>query len=183
MSESDWFFLTLMLALLLVSWRSLACPRSHGFYRLFGFQAIAGLAWLGYPAWADPQVPPLHLLSAVLLLGSLYLVVHGYYLLVKRGGHSELRQDPGNFAFENTARLVDDGLYGYIRHPMYSSLLLLLWGFYLKSPGALTTLLVIAGTLALFKAARAEEAENLRTFGRAYRTYIRRTRMFIPYLF
>jgi protein-S-isoprenylcysteine O-methyltransferase Ste14 len=66
---------------------------------------------------------------------------------------------------------------------MYSSLLLLLWGFYLKSPGALTTLLVIAGTLALFKAARVEEAENLRTFGQAYRAYIRRTRMFIPYLF
>ena len=42
---------------------------------------------------------------------------------------------------------------------------------------------VEATALALFKAARVEEWENLRTFGRAYRAYIRRTRMFIPYLF
>lgn len=183
MSESDWLFLALMLALLFVSRRSLTRPRSHGFYRLFGFEAIAAIAWLAHRGSEQPGVAPLQMLSAFCLLGSLYLVLHGFYLLVRRGGHDQARRDPANFPFENTARLVDRGLYGYIRHPMYASLLFLLWGFYLKAPGALTSLLVVGGSLALFKAARVEEGENLRTFGRAYRAYIRRTRMFIPYLF
>ena len=183
MTVSNGIFLATAAALLLMSWRSLRPPLRHGFYRLFGFQAINALAWLSYPAWRLPTEHPLQLLSGLLLLCSLYLVVHGLYLLVRRGGRNEQRRDPGNFAFENTARLVDEGLYGYIRHPMYASLLFLLWGFYLKAPGIVTTLLVVGGSLALFKAARVEEWENLRTFGRAYRAYIRRTRMFIPYLF
>lgn len=183
MTLSDWIFMTVAIALLLISWRSLLHPRTHGFYRLFGFLAITALGWLSYPLWGRPTEQPLQWLSGVLLLGSLYLVLHGLYLLVRRGGHSAAREEPANFAFENTARLVDDGLYGYIRHPMYASLLFLLWGFYLKAPGALTTVLVVGGSLALFKAARVEEWENIRTFGRAYRAYIRRTRMFIPYLF
>jgi|SRR5690606_9310820 len=182
MPASDAVFLTTALTLLGLSWRSLRHPRTHGFYRLFGFLAITAMGWLSYPAWGQPLARPWSLASSVLMLLSLYLVLHGLYLLVRRGGRRVREDQPANFAFENTARLVEEGLYRYIRHPMYASLLLLLWGFYLKVPGLFSSLLVVLGSLALVKAARVEEWENLRTFGRAYRDYIRRTWMFIPYL-
>ena len=170
-------------ALLLVSRRSLRRPHTHGFYRLFVFQSILALLWLNLPLWTVNPESPLQRLSGVCLGLSLYLLLHSLYLLLRRGGHSKRRRDAANFRFENTARLVDSGLYRYIRHPMYGSLLFLLWGCYLKGPGLAASVLVVLGSWALVRAARTEEGENIRTFGQAYRDYIARTRMFIPYLF
>jgi len=57
--------------------------------------------------------------------------------------------------------LVTEGIYRYIRHPMYSSLLLLAWGVFFKSFSWAALVLVLVATLALFATAKAEEAENL----------------------
>jgi protein-S-isoprenylcysteine O-methyltransferase Ste14 len=38
-------------------------------------------------------------------------------------------------------------------------------------------------TLSLSVTAKIEEAENLRYFGEAYHTYMRQTKMFVPFLF
>ncbi len=65
---------------------------------------------------------------------------------------------------------------------MYSSLLFLSWGALLKSVTVVTLLLTVAATLALVVTARFEEAENLARFGEQYRNYMRRTRLFVPFL-
>lgn len=170
-------------ALLIVSRHCLLRPSSHGFYRLWVFQSILGMLWLSLPHWSANPDSLLQRLSGAMLALSLYLLLHGLYLLLRRGGHSPARRDAANFRFENTARLVDSGLYRYIRHPMYGSLLFLLWGCYLKAPGLASSALVGLGSWALVRAARTEEGENIRVFGQAYRDYITRTRMFVPYLF
>jgi hypothetical protein len=36
--------------------------------------------------------------------------------------------------FEKTTQLVTTGVFKYIRHPLYSSLLLLAWGVFFKHP-------------------------------------------------
>lgn len=78
--------------------------------------------------------------------------------------------------------LVTTGIYRYIRHPMYSSLLFLAWGALLKSvtPGTLT--LTGIATLTLVVTAKVEEAEDLVRFGEEYRNYMLRTRLFVPFL-
>ena len=43
--------------------------------------------------------------------------------------------------------------------------------------------LVLAASFLLWATARAEEAEDVRFFGQVYRDYMKKTRMFIPYLF
>jgi protein-S-isoprenylcysteine O-methyltransferase Ste14 len=65
---------------------------------------------------------------------------------------------------------------------MYSSLLLLAWGIFLKAPSWPGVGLAGAATLLLWRTARVEEAENLRYFGPAYRDYMRRNWMFLPFL-
>ena len=78
--------------------------------------------------------------------------------------------------------LVTTGIYRYIRHPMYSSLLFLAWGALLKSVTEITLTLAGVATLALIVTAKVEETENLDRFGDEYRDYMRRTRLFVPFL-
>jgi len=83
---------------------------------------------------------------------------------------------------EKTSKLVTVGLYRYIRHPMYSSLLFLGWGMYFKSPSWLDLVLVLLCTFFLIATARMEESENIKFFGSEYVDYMKRTRMFIPFV-
>jgi protein-S-isoprenylcysteine O-methyltransferase Ste14 len=83
---------------------------------------------------------------------------------------------------ERTTTLVDTGAYRYIRHPIYSAFLLGGAGVLLKDvswSGTLLTLFVFAGAVV---AAKTEERENIEFFGEAYRDYMKRTRMFFPFL-
>jgi len=86
-------------------------------------------------------------------------------------------------AFEKTTTLVTEGAYRYIRHPLYSSLLFLTWGIFFKYPVALSAAMALAATCFLIATARADEAECIRFFGPSYEQYMKRTKMFIPFLF
>ena len=75
------------------------------------------------------------------------------------------------------------GLYKYIRHPLYSSLLFLTWGAFLKSPSWLGSGLVAVAMVCLVATARVEEAENIEYFGPVYQEYMKHTKMFVPFVF
>jgi protein-S-isoprenylcysteine O-methyltransferase Ste14 len=161
---------------------SLAAPRSHGFYRFFAWEAILGLALLNIEVWFRDPFSWHQLISWPLLVVSGLLVIVGARLLRQRGKPDAQRDDAHLVAFEKTTALVTTGTYRYIRHPLYSSLLFLAWGVFFKDPAWLGGLLALAATLFLIATARVEEAENLRFFGEEYREYMRRTKMFVPYL-
>jgi protein-S-isoprenylcysteine O-methyltransferase Ste14 len=110
--------------------------------------------------------------------------MHAVQLLRMIGKPTAQRSDDGaTIAFEKTTNLVVVGAYQYIRHPMYSSLLFLTWGVFFKNLSWLSGLLALAATLFLVATAKAEEAEDVRFFGASYRTYMKQTKMFIPFLF
>lgn len=75
--------------------------------------------------------------------------------------------------------LVEHGIYRYIRHPLYSSVILLgfAWGVWRQSPVALVSALFL--TLFLVRKADSEEARLLRRFPR-YQAYRDRTHRFLP---
>jgi protein-S-isoprenylcysteine O-methyltransferase Ste14 len=77
---------------------------------------------------------------------------------------------------------VETGAYRYIRHPLYSSLLGLAWGVFLKWPSLSGVALALVATAALITTAKVEEGENLAKFGPVYHDYMRRTKMFVPFL-
>jgi protein-S-isoprenylcysteine O-methyltransferase Ste14 len=78
---------------------------------------------------------------------------------------------------------VTVGAFRYIRHPLYSSLLFLAWGVFFKHPSWVGLFLAGIATFFLTMTARIEEAENMAFFGTAYESYMKQTRMFIPFLF
>lgn len=77
------------------------------------------------------------------------------------------------------AELVDTGLYGVVRHPIYGGLLLLALGWSLRHGNALSLALTVALLrLLLAKASHEERALMARFPG--YPVYARRVRRFIP---
>jgi len=109
-----------------------------------------------------------------LLTGSIYPGITGY-LLLKRHGKSEK-------SFENTTKLVKAGIYRFIRHPLYCSLLLLGTGIMFKQPVLPQVVIGIINITAIYITARIEEKEMTERFGENYILYMKETKMFIPFL-
>ncbi len=168
--------------LVYASGASLRAPRSHGFYRFFAWEFILILILLNLEVWFRSPFSIHQVASWILLLISAYLAVHGAYLLHTGGIPDKKRDDATIAGFEKTTALVTIGPYKYIRHPLYSSLLLLAWGVFFKDISPLSSMLVLAATLFLVVAAKIEEVENIRFFGPPYLSYMENTKMFIPFL-
>jgi protein-S-isoprenylcysteine O-methyltransferase Ste14 len=175
-------FILLSILLVALSWRPLHNPRSHGFYRFFAFEGILILVLMNISFWLKDPFSPLQLISWTFLVFSILFIFQGFYLLRKLGGSTNREIDSANLTFENTAKLVTDGIYKYIRHPMYSSLLLLAWGTLLKHITIYAILTASMTTGFLMVTAKIEERENISFFGSSYEQYMKRTKMFIPYL-
>jgi protein-S-isoprenylcysteine O-methyltransferase Ste14 len=110
-----------------------------------------------------------------MLFSSIYFAFAGYLLLKEIG-----KPKGGNF--ENTTVIVKTGLYRYIRHPLYMSLLILGTGVMMKDPRALQLCLGALNLLAIWLTARIEENEMIARFGDEYRLYMKETKMFIPFI-
>ena len=176
-------FIFASIYLVWISRRSIRNTRSHGFYRLFAWEAILVLVLLNLDPWFDDWLCPRQIASWILLASSVYLVIHGTLTLYGTGKPHKRRADSTLLGIEKTTALVTTGPYRFIRHPMYSSLVVGVWGVVLKQVSVIgITLAIIAGVL-ITLTAKAEEAENMKYFGESYRDYIKKTRMFIPYLF
>ncbi|KAF0108239.1 MAG: phospholipid methyltransferase domain-containing protein [Anaerolineaceae bacterium] len=177
-------FSIVTLVLVYISRASLLHPRSHGFYRFFAWEAILALFLLNVDYWFVEPFAWYQIIAWILLVASIVPAIWGVVLL-RRGGKPVERRagDPSLLAFEKTTSLVTTEIYKTIRHPLYSSLLLLAWGIFFKSPSLSGGGLVAAATLFLFLTARADEAECVKFFGTAYEDYMKKTKRFIPFLF
>ncbi len=156
------------------SWSFLRNPRSHGFFRFFAFESTVALILLNVGQWFLDPFSTQQIVSWILLGASLFMAVHGFYLLSKIGKAK-------HYNIEDTTALVMVGAYQYIRHPLYSSLLFMGWGVFFKDPSFLGIILVVATSAFMTATAKVEEKENLRKFGAAYAEYMKRTKMFIPF--
>jgi protein-S-isoprenylcysteine O-methyltransferase Ste14 len=166
-----------------VSRASLRAPRSHGFYRFVAWELILALFLLDVEVWFLDPLAPHQLVSWPLLVISIAPLVLGVHALRAGGKPADVREgDPSLLAFEKTTALVTTGIYGYVRHPLYSSLLFLTWGIYFKSPSPLGLALAAATTLFLVATALADEAECMSYFGPPYQEYMRRTKRFVPFV-
>ena len=170
--------------LIYISRTSLNAPRSHGFYRFFAWECILGLFLLNVDFWFYKSFAWYQLIAWTLLIASLIPLTFGVHALKSRGKPTANREsDPSLLAFEKTTQLVTSGVYKYIRHPLYSSLLLLTWGIFFKNFSVMRIVLAITATVFLVFTAKADERECVQFFGSAYNDYMKRTRMFIPYVF
>jgi protein-S-isoprenylcysteine O-methyltransferase Ste14 len=175
-------FILASAGIIYVSRASLRQPRAHGFYRFWAWEAILALAVLNLPAWFHEPLAWHQIVSWLLLILCLVPLVLGLQQLRRARRTREERPDAALLGFEKTAELVTSGIFRTIRHPMYSSLLLLAWGVFFKAPSWPGLALAAAATGCLIATAKVEERENVRFFGPSYESYMQRTRMFIPFV-
>lgn len=184
MSTLSWTIFSLgSITILLVSRKSLLHPRSHGFYRFFAWEILLVMFVHNLGDWFHNPLGWNQLISWGLLVISLILVILGVRLLREIGRKDVERSDPALLGMEKTSQLVTVGLYRYIRHPLYSSLLFLGWGMFFKSPSWLDAGLALLCTGFLVATARIEERENIIYFGDEYQEYMKQSKMFIPFIF
>jgi protein-S-isoprenylcysteine O-methyltransferase Ste14 len=166
-----------------VSWSSLRDVRTHGFYRFFAWEAILALILLNFDCWFCEPFSVHQAISWPLLIASLLPAILGARSLRRVGRPSDKRVDRHLIGVEKTTNLITVGVYRYIRHPIYASLLLLAWGVFFKQPSIAGVFLTVLAALFQTVTAKVEETESLRYFGAAYQDYMNRTKMFIPFLF
>jgi protein-S-isoprenylcysteine O-methyltransferase Ste14 len=155
----------------------------HGFYRFFGWETILILFLFNVESWFVDPFSFNQIISWSFLTISLILIFQGVQLFRKQGNIDRDRKDPQLLGVEKTTELVTTGIYHYIRHPFYSSLLFLGWGIFFKNVNWLGLILAVINTVFLVITAQKEENENIEYFGEKYRLYIEQTKMFIPFIF
>ena len=176
------FFVVGTAALAYISRASLRVPKSHGFYRFLAWELMLVLIVLNLKGWYDAPLTVDQLICGILMSISLLLVMMGYQSLRQFGQQDDNRNDTPLLVFEKTTVLVTNGIYRYIRHPMYSSLICLDGGLFFKKISLLSSSIAVIAFALLVIATFAEENENVRYFGMQYQEYMKRTKRFLPFL-
>ncbi len=176
-------FILFSIPIVIISWKSLKNREGHGFYRFFSWEAILVLLTFNIEFWFTDPFSIHQIISWILLIISLFMVFTGIITLKKGRKPKPAREQEDLYAFEMTSDLVKTGIYKYIRHPMYSSLLFLTWGIYLKSPDWILFPVAVISSVFLLLTSFADEKECIRFFGQKYIEYMKKTTRFIPYLF
>jgi len=154
------------------SWRT---RQVYGLYRFLGFECLILLIVWNTSGWFREPFSVLQIVSWTIFAASTALTAHGLHLL-RSVGKAQRR------VMEDTQAVVEIGAYRYIRHPLYASLLFLGWGVFFKSVDLSSAALALAATAFWVATARCEERFNVDRFGAAYSDYIKRTKMFVPFL-
>jgi protein-S-isoprenylcysteine O-methyltransferase Ste14 len=163
-------------AIVKISWTDIFGTNGHKFYRFFAIEFLFLLILVNFGYWLKNPFTIFRMITWIILCSSFLLAGFGIYHLLQ-GGKPEIRSN-----IETTTNLVTYGIYKYIRHPLYSSLILLGAVTLIKNPSLLATSLFSVATVFLYTTARTEEKENILKFGRDYAVYMRRTSMFFPFL-
>lgn len=139
------------------------------FFAVWGIDSLSFLLH-SYSTVLAGLIPlPVHLFLAIASLG------FGLYLIAKshKAVFNEVHEPP---------RLIDSGVYSWVRHPMYLGILMFCLGFFFLSP-SLLSLGVWLGFFILYdKMAAYEEKDLLRILGEEYIAYQKRVPKWFPRL-
>lgn len=174
--------LVVSVALAVLTRRSLIGLNKHGLFRLLAWISVIALVLLNVDFWFDDPYCARQITSWLLLAVSVVVVIYGLISL-HQGRPDARRDDPSLIGIERTTVLVTSGAYRYVRHPLYSSFLFGACGVLLKHLSVAGAFLALLTILFAVMTAKREESENVAYFGDLYREYMKRTRMFIPFLY
>ncbi len=149
--------------------------RSHPYryFRFFAFECLFILILLNSDFWFLNPFSIIQILSWMFLASSFYLAIEGFRLLKYKGLPAS--------DIEDTSELIETGIYRYIRHPLYCSIILAGVGALLKNLSFYGLIFLTLLIWLVYKTGKVEEISNLNKFGESYQNYINKTKMFIPF--
>ncbi|TDB63409.1 methyltransferase family protein [Arundinibacter roseus] len=171
----------------LKDWVASCCPRMFNYYRLFyNFLALVLFFLI---LWYQRQIPPVFLWTPGFYssLGGGTLAGVGGGVLLMAIFHYNLLEFSGLDSFEifqkTSAQLNTRGLSQWVRHPLYTGTLLVLWGLWIRNPvfSGLATAVCLSAYIRI--GIYFEEKKLLCEFGENYRVYQQRVPMLFPTLF
>jgi protein-S-isoprenylcysteine O-methyltransferase Ste14 len=104
---------------------------------------------------------------------ALILILNGWYNIYKKYWSKET----------GTGALVTTGIYRFIRHPQYTGLLLLSLSMILNWATLPMLVLFPVMVFMYLRLAKREERDMVEEFGDEYRSYMKRTKNFIPFIY
>lgn len=132
---------------------------------VIGFELALGRGHLAFVPWGVP------------------LLVWGY-LQYKLGGRYRTRLGGGGPGLDvPPRRIVDSGVYGYIRNPMYLGHMIFITGLAITLQSWLAAGLLVVHMVWFDRRVRGDEAHLTELFGDDYRAYMDRTRRWIPFIY
>ena len=164
----------IVLSILLYLFTILRTQR-YRYYRFFAFESLLALVFINLDKWFYDPFSLIHMISWFFLLLSFIVALYGFILLKTAGSPKK--------DIEDTTILVYRGMYKYIRHPLYITLLIGGIGVFFKDPDPVGIFILLILCVFIYLTARVEEHENLQKFGSAYRDYMDKTKRFIPFLY
>ena len=128
------------------------------------FGSMGAMLWMDFALLRHPLV--LLFLFAGLGIGLYALYCNKNFNIIP-----EIKED---------ACLIQHGIYSYVRHPMYFSLMVSFLGFFLFGSGESRVVYLLLLTVLYLKAEKEERLWHCKDA--AYSDYKERTKMFIPYI-
>jgi protein-S-isoprenylcysteine O-methyltransferase Ste14 len=166
---------TVLSAVIVLKFRKeLLAFRSHGPYMFVAAEGLLLLFIFNGRSLFDDPFTVRQIFSWALMIVSAALAVLGFSGLKKYGRAVH--------DWENTTRLVREGVFRYIRHPLYASLMLLAGGMLLKAFSLRAASACIFSLCFLVAASRVEEKENAAKFGAEYERYMLETKRYLPFI-
>jgi protein-S-isoprenylcysteine O-methyltransferase Ste14 len=120
---------------------------------------------------------------STLLIGSFHWVLRGSLAVISIVVGIYLAQGAHNVVFDKTPsefRLIDWGVFGIVRHPMYLGVLLVLFGLFFWSLSLVSLFVWICFFFFYDRMANYEEEYLIRIFGEDYEEYKRKVGKWIP---
>ncbi len=140
----------------LSSFLGIKIPLTHSGGHLFGYL----LTYLGLGnGWLIVMI-----ISTILIGIGLWLVIDGWSRI-----------------YYSKGKLITKGIYSKIRHPQYSGILLISFGFLIQWPTLITLLLFPFLVIMYYKLAKREEKDIEKKYKKRYLNYKKRVPMFMPH--
>ena len=153
--------------------------------QFLAMESLLGLALLTRTQWfANPW-------SRAQIIAWICWAMAGLLAVLGLGGRPRPAADTNQITPElDTPRPLParQGIYRIVRHPYYAAALFLGWGLFATSLSSvnqaalLYAFLLTGASLFLVAAARADETTDYLTYGAAYATYVRTSKMLIPFI-
>lgn len=138
---------------------------SHEIYAAFGIGIMFSLIVLLSMIWEAGDIRPLVYFGLALYIPAAAFVISSFISL-KRKGKPESGWEP-------TTVLIESGVFGIVRHPLFLGSAIFTLGFVLVIQSILSAILGIVAIFCLWMASKKEDAYNIEKFGDGYKNYMK----------